>query len=82
MPKTLINDTKKLFEGFFTVCNAAKQTLGAEGKLAVISAPMLGMPPIVTKDGVTVARNISFPDRSKLKIWELLWRNKLQRGLF
>jgi chaperonin GroEL len=67
MPKTLINDTKKLFEGFFTVCNAAKQTLGAEGKLAVISAPMLGMPPIVTKDGVTVARNISFPDKEQAK---------------
>ena len=67
MPKTLINDTKKLFEGFFTVCNAAKQTLGAEGKLAVISAPMIGMPPIVTKDGVTVARNISFPDKEQAK---------------
>lgn len=60
MQKTWINNNRKLFEGFFTVCNAAKQTLGAEGKLAVISSPMIGLPPIVTKDGVTVARNISF----------------------
>ena len=65
MPKTLINDNNKLYEGFFTVCDAAKVTLGGEGRLAVIENHMMGMPPNVTKDGVTVARGISFKDRIK-----------------
>lgn len=65
MPKTLIDNNQKLFEGFFTVCNGAKRTLGAEGKLAIIENPLMGGIPTVTKDGVTVARNISFKDRVK-----------------
>lgn len=53
---------KKLYNGFFAVCDAVKHTLGAEGRLAVIRPAMMGMPPLVTKDGVTVAKNIHFAD--------------------
>lgn len=64
---TIINDTKEFREGFNTVCNAVKLTLGAEGKLAVLENDnSIGMPR-VTKDGVSVARHITEDNRVKLQ---------------
>lgn len=55
---TNIDKTNKFLEGYFTVADAVSKTMGKEGKYAVIEQ-FMGMP-IVTKDGVTVARNINF----------------------
>jgi len=60
---TNINDNSKLLKGYFTVCDAVSKTMGREGKLAIIEN-FMGIP-IVTKDGVTVARNINFSDNEK-----------------
>lgn len=59
-----INDNKKLFEGFFTVCNAVSQTMGAQGKLAIMENEILGNPK-VTKDGISTAKKIFFKDPFK-----------------
>lgn len=64
---TIINDTKEFREGFNTVCDAVKLTLGAEGKLAVLESDnSIGMPR-VTKDGVSVAKHITEDNRIKLQ---------------
>lgn len=57
---TTINDTQKLYKGFFTVCDAVSQSMGAEGKLAVIGQFMGN--PNVTKDGATIARGVQFSE--------------------
>lgn len=59
-----INDNKKLLEGFFTVCEAVSQTMGAQGKLAVMENEVLGNPK-VTKDGISTAKRIFFKDPIK-----------------
>lgn len=46
--------------GIDTLANAVKATLGPKGRNVVIANKYL--PPIVTKDGVTVARNIDLKD--------------------
>lgn len=60
---TLISNNDKLFEGFNNVCSAVSRTLGSEGKLAVLENPDGIQPPIVTKDGVSVAKHITETDR-------------------
>lgn len=65
MKSITINETKRLLEGFHTVCDAVKQTLGAEGKLAVMESELMGSAPTITKDGVSVARRIFFKDKHK-----------------
>jgi len=59
-----INDNKKLFEGFFTVCDAVSQTMGAQGRLAIIENKILGNP-IITKDGISTAKEIFFENNFK-----------------
>lgn len=59
-----INNNKKLLEGFFTVCDAVSQTMGAQGKLAVMENELIGNP-IVTKDGISTAKRIFFKDGEK-----------------
>lgn len=59
-----INDNKKLLEGFFTVCHAVSQTMGAQGKLAIMENEILGNPK-VTKDGISTAKKIFFKDSVK-----------------
>lgn len=59
-----INDNKKLLEGFFTVCEAVSQTMGAQGKLAIMENEILGNPR-VTKDGISTAKKIFFDDSEK-----------------
>jgi len=60
---TNINDNNAFLKGYFTVADAVSKTMGKEGKYAVIEQ-FMGLP-IVTKDGVTVARNINFSDDQK-----------------
>jgi chaperonin GroEL len=65
MKTVTINNTERFLKGFHTVCDAVKQTLGAEGKLAVMESELMGAAPTVTKDGVSVARRIFFKDKHK-----------------
>lgn len=60
----LIRQTEKLDEGFLAACDAVAETLGAEGKLAVLQNPKENDPPIVTKDGVSVMKHIRFEDKT------------------
>lgn len=59
-----INNNKKLLEGFFTVCEAVSQTMGAQGKLAIMENEILGNPK-VTKDGISTAKKIFFAHPEK-----------------
>ena len=58
-----ISDTERLDSGFLKACDAVVKTLGAEGKLALLENPDTNVPPIVTKDGVTVMSRIRFTDK-------------------
>jgi len=58
-----IEARRELLEGLNILANAVKVTLGPRGKNAVIECP--GGAPIVTKDGVTVARSIDLRDKFK-----------------
>lgn len=52
---------KRLLAGANLIANAVKVTLGPKGRNVVIERN--GLPPIVTKDGVTVAKSINIRDR-------------------
>lgn len=58
-----IKDTDKLLEGFNAVCSAVAETLGAEGKYAILEAADPYSAPVITKDGISVARQIFFPEK-------------------
>lgn len=63
MPKEIIYGSEAreiLKKGVDKVANAVKVTLGPKGRNVIISTPW--MPSAVTKDGVTVARNIFLKD--------------------
>ena len=60
----LIRDTKKLDAGFLATCDAVAETLGAEGKLAILPPEKENDPPLVTKDGVSVMKHIRFEDKT------------------
>lgn len=63
MSKTLLFDVKareSLMRGVDTLANAVKVTLGPKGRNVMIST---GGAPIVTKDGVTVAKAIDLEDQ-------------------
>lgn len=67
MSKTIIFDTeakKKLEEGAHDLAKAVASTLGASGKCVAIQNGDV-MAPHITKDGVTVAKAISFKDPIK-----------------
>ena len=52
---------KKLMEGVEEIALAVGSTLGPRGSTVVIQNPVNDfLPPTVTKDGVTVAKNIDF----------------------
>ena len=50
----------KLYDGVNTLANAVKTTLGPKGRNVIIQAPY--GTPLITKDGVTVAREINLED--------------------
>jgi len=56
----IIKDWEKLDKGFLTVCEGVAQTLGGEGKLALLDDN--DKIPIVTKDGVSVAMRMQMSD--------------------
>jgi chaperonin GroEL len=59
----LIKDHELLDAGFLGACDAVAETLGAEGKLAILENPESNLPPIVTKDGVTVMKHIRYSNK-------------------
>lgn len=62
MNNVQIKELDDLYNGFLHTCEAVSETLGAEGKLAVLESADPLMPPTVTKDGVSVASHIRFVD--------------------
>ena len=63
MPKQLLfSDAarRKMFEGVDTLAHAVGTTLGPTGRNVIISKSFGG--PTVTKDGVTVSKEIELPD--------------------
>ena len=58
-----IKDTKKLDKGFLKACDVVTETLGAEGKLALLENANQNLPPIATKDGVTVMQHVRLPNK-------------------
>ena len=59
----LIKDHELLDKGFLAACDAVAETLGAEGKLAILENTNTNELPIVTKDGVTVMKHIRFSNK-------------------
>lgn len=58
----LIKEYKLLDAGFLGACDAVAETLGMEGKLAMLDNNTEA--PIVTKDGVSVMRHIRFSNKT------------------
>lgn len=58
-----IKDTKKLDRGFLKACDVVTETLGAEGKLVLLENSNQNLPPIATKDGVTVMQHVRLPNK-------------------
>jgi len=60
-----IGDMRRLDRGFLKACDAVTETLGAEGKLALLENPDRNSPPEATKDGVTVMQHIRFSNKTE-----------------
>jgi 60 kDa chaperonin len=54
---------KSIFSGIETVANAVKVTMGPKGRNVILERSYGG--PIVTNDGVTVAKEIELEDKSE-----------------
>lgn len=54
---------KNIFSGIETVANAVKVTMGPKGRNVILERTYGG--PIVTNDGVTVAKEIELEDKSE-----------------
>lgn len=65
MNNILIKDYELIDAGFLGACNAVAETLGAEGKLAILQNSDQNLPPTVTKDGVTVMKHIRYGNMFK-----------------
>ena len=61
--EVLLNDAarQQLKKGIDTVCNAVKATLGPQGRNVIINRD--NNPPHITKDGVTVAKEIILKEK-------------------
>nr|BAE86883.1 GroEL homologue [Methylotuvimicrobium japanense] len=55
--------SERVLSGIRTVARAASVTFGSSGPSVVIQHRTDGIPPIITRDGVTVAKSIQFEDR-------------------
>ncbi|MGD7035558.1 chaperonin GroEL [Methylotuvimicrobium buryatense] len=55
--------SERVLSGIRTVARAASVTFGSSGPSVVIQHRTDGIPPIITRDGVTVANSIQFEDR-------------------
>jgi len=60
MPKKIVFDTESMKRGVDQLANAVKITMGPKGRTVVIEKSYGA--PVVTKDGVTVAKEISLKD--------------------
>lgn len=56
-----INDKDRLLNGFLKTCEAVGKTMGSEGGYGIYESEMASLP-IVTKDGISVAKNLYFKD--------------------
>lgn len=56
-----INNNDRLLNGFLKTCEAVGKTMGSEGGYGIYESEMASLP-IVTKDGISVAKNLYFED--------------------
>jgi len=63
MQNILIKEFEEFDKGYLETCEAVCQTLGSEGKYALLDNG--NEPPILTKDGVSAALKCSFSDKAK-----------------
>lgn len=64
MSNIQIDNKKRLLEGFLETCTAVGKTMGSEGSLAIYESEIMGLP-IVTKDGISVAKSMFYEDKHK-----------------
>lgn len=64
MKNITINNKDRLLEGFLETCTAVGLTMGSEGSFGIYESEIMSLP-IVTKDGISVAKNMYFPDKHK-----------------
>lgn len=57
-----LDNKERLLKGFLETCTAVGKTMGAEGSLAIYESEMMGIP-IITKDGISVAKSIWYKDK-------------------
>lgn len=77
--KVFINDNSEIIDGFFTVCDAVKVSIGAEGGLGVLENEQLGFP-IITKDGISIARKV-FSDNKRVNMGMAIAKQASARAL-
>ena len=59
-----IDEKGRLLEGFLETCTAVGKTMGSEGSLAIYESELMSLP-IVTKDGISVAKAMYYEDKHK-----------------
>lgn len=57
-----IDNKERLLKGFIETCTAVGKTMGAEGSLAIYESEIMSVP-IITKDGISVAKSIYYKDK-------------------
>ena len=63
MQNILINDVKKLDEGYLMTCDVVMKTLSLEGRLVLMENLNHNLPPILTKDGFNTSQMVRFKDK-------------------
>jgi len=58
------NNSEKVLEGFIATCEAVGMSMGYNGGFALMQNSLIDMPSI-SKDGITIARSVTFKDKQK-----------------
>ena len=64
MNNITIDEKSRLLEGFLETCTAVGKTMGSEGSFAIYESELMSLP-VVTKDGISVAKSMFYSDKHK-----------------
>jgi chaperonin GroEL len=84
MSKQLLYSTaarKEILAGVDFLADAVKVTLGPKGRCVVVGRRLLGLPPLLTKDGVSVANSVD-PSTSTMQIGSDLAREAANKTVY
>lgn len=59
-----IDEKQRLLDGFLETCTAVGKTMGSEGSFAIYESELMSLP-VVTKDGISVAKSMFYQDKHK-----------------